>query len=160
MAVRNLIVIHKQRANTAINWTMSNPVLALGEIGVVTDTTPIRIKIGDGVKTWQNLPYVGEVHGLSVGVANSLANLPIDKSSMIVSINTAQPTFSYAATPAEGFQQSILLKNTAGGELTQALPSTGGWIAVDGNSVKIPSNGAVELSVWYIDSTYRLMFKK
>ena len=46
------------RRDTSANWAAKNPVLALGEIGV--DMTLHRIKVGDGVKTWNELPFSDE----------------------------------------------------------------------------------------------------
>jgi hypothetical protein len=45
------------RRDTAANWTSVNPILASGEIGLETDTE--LFKIGNGVLTWQLLPYGG-----------------------------------------------------------------------------------------------------
>ncbi len=39
-------VIHKQRTNTAANWSASNPILLAGQIGVVSGTSPTRFKVG------------------------------------------------------------------------------------------------------------------
>lgn len=47
----------KIRRDNAANWASNNPTLALGEFGVVTDTTPKRIKIGDGITAWNSLPF-------------------------------------------------------------------------------------------------------
>lgn len=43
------------RRNTAANWIADNPVLFSGEPGMETDTN--RLKVGDGIKTWTQLPY-------------------------------------------------------------------------------------------------------
>ena len=43
------------RRATAASWTSVNPILALGEAGVETDT--YKIKVGNGVDTWTNLAY-------------------------------------------------------------------------------------------------------
>lgn len=43
------------RHDTAANWTRVNPVLSDGEIGVETDT--LRIKVGDGANSWNQLQY-------------------------------------------------------------------------------------------------------
>lgn len=43
------------RRDTSINWTANNPVLALGEPGLETDT--FIIKYGDGSTAWNSLPY-------------------------------------------------------------------------------------------------------
>ena len=45
------------RNDVATAWTTANPVLMKGEIGIETDTN--KFKIGDGVKTWSALSYVG-----------------------------------------------------------------------------------------------------
>ena len=51
----------KNRTDTAANWTQKNPVLAEGEIIVVqTSEGETRLKIGDGVKTFTQLPYTDE----------------------------------------------------------------------------------------------------
>lgn len=51
----------KNRTDTAANWTQKNPVLAEGEIVVVqTSAGETRLKIGDGTKTFTQLPYADE----------------------------------------------------------------------------------------------------
>ena len=44
-----------QRRDTAANWSSANPILAEGEIGIVTDTK--GYKIGDGSTAWNDLAY-------------------------------------------------------------------------------------------------------
>lgn len=41
---------------TAAEWTLENPTLLLGEIGVESDTR--KFKVGDGVSAWVDLDYV------------------------------------------------------------------------------------------------------
>jgi Major tropism determinant N-terminal domain len=45
----------KLRRDTAANWATNNPILALGEPGLETDTR--KIKYGDGITHWSSLPY-------------------------------------------------------------------------------------------------------
>lgn len=45
----------QQRGITANKWTSLNPVLMKNEIGVEEDTN--RIKIGNGISRWVDLPY-------------------------------------------------------------------------------------------------------
>jgi len=45
------------RNDTAANWTANDPILAIGEMGLETDTD--QFKIGDGVLNWSALPYGG-----------------------------------------------------------------------------------------------------
>lgn len=51
----------RQKRDTAANWTNNNPVLLNGELIVVeTSTGAIRLKVGDGVKTFNQLPFLDE----------------------------------------------------------------------------------------------------
>lgn len=50
-----MTVVIKTRRDTAANWSSVNPVLALGEIGIETDTR--KIKFGDGTTPWNSLAY-------------------------------------------------------------------------------------------------------
>jgi hypothetical protein len=45
------------RNDTAANLTTNNPILALAEMGIETDTD--LFKLGNGVDTWDDLPYGG-----------------------------------------------------------------------------------------------------
>lgn len=44
-----------QRRDTSANWSSANPILAEGEMGIVTDTK--GYKIGDGSTVWNDLEY-------------------------------------------------------------------------------------------------------
>lgn len=57
------------RRGTAAQWSASNPVLAVGEPGVETDTG--YIKVGDGVSTWTARPYANEPIG-SLAASNDI----------------------------------------------------------------------------------------
>lgn len=52
---KTVSVVHKQRTNTSANWSTANPVLAVGQIGIESNTR--KIKVGDGVTTWNSLHY-------------------------------------------------------------------------------------------------------
>lgn len=58
------------RRGTAAQWTSSNPVLNAGEMGYETDTK--KLKFGDGVLAWVNLPYfaLGSLTKNDVGLGN------------------------------------------------------------------------------------------
>jgi hypothetical protein len=43
------------RRDTQANWSSVNPILAQGELGLVTDTG--AYKMGDGINAWNSLPY-------------------------------------------------------------------------------------------------------
>ena len=58
------------RRDTAANWTTANPTLAIGEMGLETDTK--KFKIGDGTTAWNSLAY-GGIQG-TTGSAGSTGN--------------------------------------------------------------------------------------
>lgn len=59
-------VIIQLRRNTTANWTAQNPILEIGEPGY--DTNLKKIKIGDGITPWVNLPFQDKnIQGLSIG---------------------------------------------------------------------------------------------
>lgn len=47
------------RRGTSAEWSSADPVLAVAELGVETDTN--QFKVGDGVTSWSSLPYGGLV---------------------------------------------------------------------------------------------------
>lgn len=63
------------RKGTAAQWTSANPILALGEMGIETDTR--RSKFGDGVTAWTSLGYsVGDASGIGTVEWTSVLNKP------------------------------------------------------------------------------------
>lgn len=50
------VVRYQLRCDTKENWTAANPVLLKGELGL--DLTANRMKMGDGVTAWNDLPYI------------------------------------------------------------------------------------------------------
>lgn len=54
----NIKITFQFKRDTAENWTKNNPVLSEGEPGFVVGSN--RLKIGDGVTPWKDLPFMGE----------------------------------------------------------------------------------------------------
>ena len=50
-----MAVLIKLRRATSSEWSAANPILASGEIVVVTDL--LQVKIGDGTTVYNSLPY-------------------------------------------------------------------------------------------------------
>lgn len=46
------------KKGTAARWEKVNPILLAGEPGFVIDEN--RMKVGDGITAWNDLPYIGE----------------------------------------------------------------------------------------------------
>ena len=63
------------RNDISSKWDEVNPVLLKGEIGIEIDTN--KMKIGDGVLAWKDLPYlVSEGGSSSLIVVNNFGDLP------------------------------------------------------------------------------------
>lgn len=61
MADRQISASLRPRRDTSANWESKNPVLAEGEfITVFTSSGAVRHKTGDGVKTYNQLPFEDE----------------------------------------------------------------------------------------------------
>ena len=59
-------------AQTAVDWSRSNPVLLAGEIGVELDTC--RFKVGNGVDQWNDLGYIESAQTTYVAGAGIVIN--------------------------------------------------------------------------------------
>ena len=89
------------RRGTASQWTSANPTLAVGELGLETDTS--KYKIGDGTTAWSSLGYsslpstavaatlVDAKGDLLVGTAdNTVGRLAVGTNGYLLSANSAQ----------------------------------------------------------------------
>ncbi len=100
------------RRDTAANWSVANPILALGEMGVVTDADPDTFKIGDGVTDWEDLPYSGGsssgppwVTSFLVAASDAPSDLQDQANYVCDGVNDdAEIETAYAALPASGGQ--------------------------------------------------------
>lgn len=86
--------------DTYQNWTTLNPVLSKGEVTV--DTTNNKLKVGDGVKHWKDLPYsTGSIELSSDQIANS-DNVMISKGNKLVTSSLIYNPASATLTLNEG----------------------------------------------------------
>jgi hypothetical protein len=95
------------RHDTSTNWALYNPILAIGEFGYETDTN--KNKMGNGVSTWNNLPYYGVGSTGATGPARpsgqALINFGVlpgsNEASVVISdatiLSTSVPIAQYAA---------------------------------------------------------------
>ena len=75
----------KLRRDTAANWALINPVLSAGEPGL--DTDALKVKYGNGVSAWNDLPY-----GTGAEIAGSVENDETDKSPSVAAVAAALAT--------------------------------------------------------------------
>lgn len=68
MADNTLLVTLRIKSAIASNWVTRNPVLAQGEYGLETDT--FLLKVGDGVRDWEHLPYLNKLNATYFQRAN------------------------------------------------------------------------------------------
>ena len=87
------------RRDTSTNWTRNNPVLALGEPGLETDT--LIVKYGDGSSSWNQLQYAN-LNSLSDFTTTTLAegsNLYFNNSRVYANVtNIGFATLGYVNT--------------------------------------------------------------
>lgn len=75
------------RRGKAAFWDSENPILRAGEPGLETDTR--KVKYGDGVTHWRELPY-----------SSGGADVPVDQASLADHINAAEPHPVYDDGPS------------------------------------------------------------
>ncbi len=138
------------KRGTAERWYTVNPTLAIGEPGFVYDSN--KLKIGDGVTPWNELPYIE-------GTAVSLT--PVD-GSLIITDNTIDVGISaepgnaltkkadglYVGTSTSGnYAAGLGLQMVDGTFSIKLAPDTHGLTAVDGaltiNLATADSDGAM-----------------
>lgn len=102
---KELIVTLRIKSAIAENWTLRNPILALGEFGLETNT--YLLKIGDGVRDWAHLPYLNKLNetyfqhandgsltfsNSFVEIINNLINSAGGSAQIIINNDPTQPT--------------------------------------------------------------------
>ena len=58
--VNTIRVKVQNRRSTGAEWESQNPLLLDGEIAIVRDGSETRLKVGDGVHNYNNLPFIDE----------------------------------------------------------------------------------------------------
>lgn len=130
------------RRDSASNWTANNPILLEGEIGVEFNTAQLnsssilRMKIGNGVNAWNNLPYI------NTGSFTPATNVVYDNGDLVILENQSP------ITPTDGvklFNKKIANRSFAAGVGSSGMdyiyqPSMWRqkifhWSAVGGNGI-------------------------
>lgn len=106
------------RKGTMSKWSSVNPILANGEIGFVYDNN--KIKIGDGVTSWNSLPYIDGATGIEA--VNTYAELPKEGTSSIIYRVIDDKTL-YQFNPSTGDYE---LLTSGGGNITDIKIINGG----------------------------------
>ena len=128
MASKTINTRHIIRNDTASNWASVNPTLALGELGVETDTS--KLKVGDGTSKWNSLSYISG-SGITSRVID--ATLTASKWSNKVQTLTVSNAVDISSV---NFPSTI--KDS---EYTAAVNAKFSWVVCDNGEIKIIATG-------------------
>ena len=164
----------KNKVNTESQWSSTNPILSSGEIGIVSDVSPVKIKIGDGVTAWNSLAdfkisktaiesvLTGEIttHTHPGGAStfttvNSMANIPVNYDTVYINLSANQSTVSFETTLPPNFKQTWFIRNT-GANINLNLPSINGWSTGDNTQYSLLRSECLKVNVDYVNSMIRL----
>lgn len=84
-------------------------------------------------------------------VVTTLKNLPKGSHNIIANVSAATSLSMSVSSSDVGREWQVRVNNTTGSDITQPLPTTGRFQSMSGNSVTIPANSFIELSIWYIN---------
>lgn len=125
------------RRAAAASWTSVNPVLALGEVGLETDT--YKLKVGDGTSLWNNLPYF--VHSW-----DDLLNRPSHLAAGGGQANGFATLDSNAKVPANQLPNSIMeYQGTWNATTNTPTLADGDGSAYTGNVYRVSTGGTRNL---------------
>lgn len=116
------------RRGTAAQWTAANPVLAIGEMGLETDT--LKIKFGDGTANWAARTYLTVNAADIVAGLLPAARLPAATGAVQGAMSAADKTIFDASTFAATV--STLMERDAVGRAQVADPAVAADIATKG----------------------------
>ena len=106
----------------------------------------------DSKAVWGRVPLNSELEELKVGLSrnvgcntvNTLVGMPVDKRLVIANLSAAT-TISLASAMNIGDELSVVCIPSA--TFNQALPTTGGWTSLDGDSLSLTSGKLAEISI-------------
>lgn len=90
-------------------------------------------------------------------VVETLVSLPINAHNIIANVTHATNLSMAVSAEDVGREWQVRVNNTTGTDITQPLPTYGLFQSMSGNSVVIPKNSFIELSIWYIN--YKLVIR-
>lgn len=129
MATNSVRATLQIRHDTAANWMTRNPVLAEGEYGLETNT--FLIKIGDGVRDWEHLPYLNRLdasyfkfdstnneYTFSDAFMNTIAALEAAAGQAITSLTVTDPPVNDTDVPNKKYVDDMIAQS---GHLKRAI---------------------------------------
>lgn len=84
-------------------------------------------------------------------VVTTLENLPKGSHNIIANVSAATSLSMSVSSSDVGREWQVRVNNTTGTDITQPLPTSGQFQSMSGDSVVVPKNSFIELSIWYIN---------
>lgn len=104
----------------------------------------------DGIVSEASISFLNFMTG-TPSVVTTLANLPKDAHNIIANVASATSLSMAVSAGDVGREWQVRVNNTTGTDITQPLPTSGQFQSMSGDSVVIPKNSFIELSIWYIN---------
>ena len=118
------------RRRTGSEWTALNEVLMQGEIGVVSDVLPQKVKVGTGITAWNDLPYLLDndeimqaINGLSAGQINAEIGVapPSNVTVANVSVAGTYPLYGGLVVTTADLSSGLVQFRKIGGAWTKVI---------------------------------------
>lgn len=140
--------VYKIVLNYCINdgneLSFSNALIVLNEDKSFTYTDV------SGYVSEDNISFLRFMAGAPI-VVTTLANLPISSHNIIANVSAATSLSMSVSSSDVGREWLVRVNNTTGTDITQPLPTSGLFQSMSGDSVVVPKNSFIELSIWYIN---------
>lgn len=140
--------VYKIVLNYCINdgnkLSFSNALIVLNEDKSFTYTDV------SGYVSEDNISFLRFMAGAPI-VVTTLANLPISSHNIIANVSAATSLSMSVSSSDVGREWQVRVNNTTGTDITQPLPTSGLFQSMSGDSVVVPKNSFIELSIWYIN---------
>lgn len=140
--------VYKIVLNYCINdgneLSFSNALIVLNEDKSFTYTDV------SGYFSEDNISFLRFMAGAPI-VVTTLANLPISSHNIIANVSAATSLSMSVSSSDVGREWQVRVNNTTGTDITQPLPTSGQFQSMSGDSVVVPKNSFIELSIWYIN---------
>lgn len=122
------------------------------QVGTYTVTQDKTYKVMNNMVTLSNtiLSYL-KFMATTPKVVTTLANLPKGAHNIIANVSSATNLSMAVSSDDVGREWQVRVNNTTGTDITQPLPTSGLFQSMSGDSVIVPKNSFIELSIWYIN---------
>lgn len=104
----------------------------------------------NGIVSEASISFLNFMTG-TPSVVTTLENLPKGSHNIIANVSAATSLSMSVSSSDVGREWQVRVNNTTGSDITQPLPTTGQFQSMSGDSVTIPANSFIELSIWYIN---------